>query len=85
LGDDLGGLVVIADGILELLLLFGSLGIKVVDVLLDSLDLLGLGVDDSGEDGSLGVELSLELGLKLDSEGLSLSNLLVELADVLIA
>lgn len=51
------------DLLFELLLLFSSVGVELIDILLNSSDLLGLLVLQSADDFSLGVELSLELSL----------------------
>lgn len=70
---------------LELVVGFGSLGVKIVDFSLVVLDLSGLGGDDSLHDGPSGVEVSLKSGFELDSLGVAFSEILIVGRDVSIA
>lgn len=65
-GDDCGGLLVLSDLLLELLVLFSSGGVKLVKVSLVSLDFGLLLGNQVLEDLSLRIELSLESGFELD-------------------
>jgi hypothetical protein len=71
--------------IFEITILFGSESIEFVDLLLVVLNFLGLGVHDSGHDGSSGVEVTFEFSFELDSLGGALSEVLVVGSDVSIA
>lgn len=59
LSDDGNSLFVLLDLAFEFLVGFISIVIELIDILVEALGFVGLGVDDTGEDGSLGIELSL--------------------------
>jgi hypothetical protein len=76
---------VLSDLLFEFVVGLCSVGIKFVNLLLVVLDFLGLGVDDSGHDGSPGVEIAFEFGFELDSLGGAFSEILVVGGDVDVA
>jgi len=76
---------VFSDLLFEFGVLFSSGCIEFVDLLLVVLNFLGLSIDDTGHDGSSGVEVSFEFSLELDSLGGAFSEVLIVGGDVSIA
>lgn len=82
LSDYGGGILVLTDLCLELVVLLLSLSVEGRNLKLVALDFLLLLVHDALDDLSLGVQGSLQLSLKLDLHGVGLSQVLIEHTDV---
>jgi hypothetical protein len=85
LGQNSNSLVVVVNELFEGLVLLNSLGIELIEFLLETFNFSGLGTDESLHDGSSGEEITLEFGLVSDSLVVGVGEVTVEGRDVGIA
>lgn len=76
--DDGSSLLVFSHLLFEFFVLLGSLGIQLVSGLVVGSQLSFLGLDDSFVDFLQGIQFSLELGFKGDSQSVAVGQILIE-------